>query len=142
MGKNGKGTRRLLADYRLQVKAMRAQEELVRTIRADLGELPAISQEHYGGGSGRPAEAGVLRLADEEELLKTMRVRMAWRKQVVKTYIENVTDPQVKTVLWQRYINGMSWRKMSMRYGAGSSESTLRMMVNRYTDRNPIKWLV
>lgn len=141
--RDGKGTRRLLEDYRLKLRAVRAQEEFVRTIRKDIASLPSALSVGAGtkGTSSRPAEGVCLRLETEEEELERMKTVLQWRESVVRSYI-GMADPFLQIIMRERYLHCRSWKSIAARYGGGASESSLRMAVVRHTDRNPINWII
>lgn len=143
--RDGRGTRRLLEDYRIRLRGVRAQEQFVRMIRQDMASIPPGRSPGSGGspkgGTPRPSEGVCLHLEEEEAELKRLKTMLEWRRSVAETYINAVHDPLLRIVMRERYLNNRSWRFISARYGAGASESALRMSVVRYTDKNPITWI-
>lgn len=140
MAKSGKETQQYLSEYQVLKRMNRSQERLVEVLKKELYTLPASSMEVGGGGIGDPTASKILRLDTEERILKQMRVMLSWRGSMINLYLSSVNDPLVKLLIYQRYIVGLTWKQLAVRYGAGQSESSMRMQVVRYTETHPISW--
>lgn len=142
MSAAGKFTRQLLSDYRAQLRLYRAQESLIEAMEK-ASPLPSPSSNGLPSSTsaGSPLERRIMRLEDEREMLHQRAILLEWRASVVRSYLMGVSDPLARTILTQRYVYGWSWKAIAVTHGAGASESAMRMLAVRYTDKHPITWI-
>lgn len=142
MAWNGKRTREYLADYRSIQRIARSQEKLVAALKTGLYTLQSSGGTVKGSGIGDPTGNKVLRLDEEEYMLRQVNIVLLWHQKMIDCYLSTIADPMVKLILVQHYVVGRTWKQISVTYGAGQSEDSIRMIAVRYTNRHPISWIL
>ncbi len=130
-------TRNLLSAFRRQLRRCDAQRALIAVM-----EQGGLSGRKPGGGSGggfgNPTQGAVLALEREQERLERLELGLVWRRCILRCYLDMVEDPVTRIVLYLRYVDGLTWKQIAVRHGAGASESAMRMLAVRYMDRHPL----
>lgn len=139
MTENTRRTRALLSAYRGQLKQVKCQREQVAELRR--AALRGRTSKSRSSGAGVPTEAAVLRLEQEREKLRWMETVLTWRRCVAKAYLNSVNDPITHAILWMRYMDGLSWKQIAVRHGAGASEDAMRKIAVRYMERHPLVFI-
>lgn len=100
------------------------------SVTAQVSGLP-----HVGGAYDKIGEHAI-EMADLEALIDIhIRQSVAEYKRL-NQYIQEVIDPQMRTILSLRYINGMSWRQIAFSIGGGNTEDSTKKMAYRYIEKN------
>ncbi|GEM_PF-2059629 len=132
-----RNTRHILSAYRRQLRRCAAQRQLIAAMKQG-----GLTGRRAGGGRssgiGNPTQNAVLALEREQERLKRMELSLVWRRCILRCYLDGVEDPVARLVLYLKYVDGLTWKQIAVRHGAGASESAMRMLALRYLDRHPL----
>lgn len=72
---------------------------------------------------------------DEQETLRMMRRRLrriSRMRREIEQYIDGIGDSQLRQVFYLRFVDGLSWEKVTVRLGREGDGSTERKRVSKY----------
>lgn len=97
------------------------------TVRGSDNEFPYLSHSMQVSG-----------MQDTEENTKLCeKVRkLEKRKRDIENFIDGIEDSLTRRIFRLRFIDGMNWVKVSMTVGGGNAPDGVRMIVNRYLQKN------
>lgn len=122
--------------------------DLKRRLQIDLDELamledlliPAKQCEERGKSSvfsaSSPVEKHFKKAEELRDRISQKRIAALVQLTLIEDWLETVEDTQIQNIIKARYILGYSWKKVSeICYGL-ASESTPRMKIERFFDKN------
>lgn len=111
------------------------QKEMEKVLKKSYVKSPQLTGLP---GSKTLADLTAQRAIEEEEILQTIRMmqrRAARMLQEIAAFIKEIEDPLVRTIVYGRYIKGMTWNQLADMIGGKNTGDNLRMLHNRYFRR-------
>ena len=115
----------------------------IESCREQIATLEARATKASSTLSGMPFGSGIsdktglgAEIADLRARLES-DVRQAEEEYIrTSSYIQDVEDPLVRSIMRYRFLDGLSWLQVGMRLGSGTPESTVRSIVKAYLKKH------
>jgi len=65
-------------------------------------------------------------------LLQERKERVANEAEEIESFIDQLSDSQIRQILYMKYLKGMSWRQIARHLGGGNTEDCIRKKVVRF----------
>ena len=109
----------------------------IRKYKEDLKQLEIrISGASAASVTGMPRSGKVVSTVESAVLRKeALEERIAKLNQVkesIEAFVNSIEDPLCRIWAEGRYIEGLSWIQVSLKYGRGTSDDTISKTVRRY----------
>lgn len=103
---------------------------------AELEESVGISSmtsdgQPRGTKIGRPTEQQALRIYEMIEKIRQLETRIVAAKLAAWDLVENLDDPMLRRIIIYRFVDGMSWLKVSESIGGDATADGCRMYFAR-----------
>ena len=109
----------------------------IKRIEERLGiKSPSLSGMPHGSGAHDKIGEGVPELVDKKNELEEIIRGYEKEEAAINRWIDSIEDLQIQTFISLRFKERMSWNEVADIAGGNNSENSVRMMVNRYLERN------
>lgn len=112
-----------IEDFKLKIIELREQAESI---------TPKYSDAPSGGGCSDKVGNAVATIAVYEDMLADAITRKTEQAMKITEYILSIDDPQLRRIMYLRFIEHLSWRAIAERIGGGNTEDGVRKRCNRY----------
>ena len=75
-------------------------------------------------------------LEQRRELLRTSEMQLILRTKEVEKYISSINDSVVRRIMNLRVLNGLQWQEVANKIGGGNTDSSVKMMYQRFLEKN------
>lgn len=109
-----------------------------------LAELEHLATSCTTPITGMPSTPGVVdklagyvaEITDLKALLDLRLKKCFYELNRLNSYIQNLSDSEMRLILSLRYINGLSWTQIATSIGGGNSDKNIQMKVSRFLSKN------
>ena len=75
-------------------------------------------------------------IRDIRDIIEAKRQRCVAQRDTMEQYISSIQDFYIQQIFTLRYVEDLSWLKVSLRLGGVNTPENLRMITSRYLKRN------
>ena len=86
---------------------------------------------HVAGTHDKIGDLSIL-IAEQRELIKSKIERSKKEYERLNSYIESVSNSQMRMILSLRYVNGLSWKQIADNIGVGNTADAIRKKHDRF----------
>lgn len=123
---------------RRELNRYRFLEELIKRTEEQIIDVEDRLQPHGPSMSGMPhsstrqntIENNIVRLTDLKNKLEQYRKEKA----EVESFMESVSNYQIRLILQRRFVDGMDWKDIANSLGGKSTEDSVKKKCYRYLD--------
>lgn len=85
----------------------------------------------HGSAMGSQVERFAILIAEQKELIENQMKQAVIEYNRLCRYIASIDDPQIRTILSLRYLDGLSWQNIASKTNC-TDESTVRKIHNKF----------
>lgn len=104
-------------------------------VKALLGAQTFTGMPHVSGVNDKVGEYAA-EIADLRSIIEAKHKQCLYERSRLERYISSIDDSILRQIFINRFVNGFSWAKVAQQLGGSNSPDGVRMLCNRYLERN------
>lgn len=120
-----------LYDYQHLRSEIRSFKEMISSLYDTSHAIPIGSVSH-GTQPSDPTAAAAFRIMALQEQLKEKEAQLAERVQVIEAWVEQLPDPEIRSIVRMHFISGLTWNQTAQRIYHNATGDGVRKYFKRW----------